>query len=300
MKKKSLKLMVAALAVAMTAGIFTGCAGKEEAAKPTPTPVVKEAALTGSITAAGSTAVQPLAELGAKSFLEKNPGATVNVQGGGSGTGLKLVLEGSVEIGNSDIYAKDKKGIDAAALVDHKVCVIGIAAVTNPKAKVESLTKAQLIDIFTGKIKNWKEVGGADIVVTIINRPASSGTRATFNEFGLDKKEEATGLTQDSSGAVKQAVKQTDGAISYLALSYFADAANKEGLNVLKIDGVEANAQNISTDKYKIWAYEHMYTKGEPTEITKAYLDYMVSNEMKAGITKLGYIPMADMKAKRD
>ena len=88
----------------------------------------------------------------------------------------------------------------------------------------------------------------------------------------MDNKEEATGLTQDSSGAVKQAVKQTDGAISYLALSYFADAANKEGLNILKIDGVEANAENISTDKYKIWSYEHMYTKGEPTGITKAYL----------------------------
>jgi len=296
MRRKNFKLMVAAIAVAMTAGIFTGCADKTAKT----TPENKSAELSGSITAAGSTALQPLAELGAKSFLDKSPGATVNVQGGGSGTGLKLVLEGSVEIGNSDIYAKDKKGIDAAALKDHKVCVIGIAAVTNPKAKVESLTKQQLIDIFTGKIKNWKEVGGADIAITVINRPASSGTRATFKEFGLDKKEEVAGLTQDSSGAVKQAVKQTDGAISYLALSYFADAANKEGLNVLKIDGVEATAENISTDKYKIWAYEHMYTKGEPTAITKAYLDYMVSDEMKAGIKKLGYIPMADMKAKRD
>ncbi|MGV8982449.1 phosphate ABC transporter substrate-binding protein [Clostridium sp.] len=298
MKKKNLKLMVAALAVAMTAGIFTGCASKDEATKTTPE--TKKTELSGSITAAGSTALQPLAELGAKSFLDKNPAATVNVQGGGSGTGLKLVLEGSVEIGNSDIYAKDKEGIDAAALTDHKVCVIGIAAVTNPKAKVESLTKQQLIDIFTGKIKNWKEVGGADIAITIINRPASSGTRATFKQFGLDGKEEVAGLTQDSSGAVKQAVKQTEGAISYLALSYFADAANKEGLNILKIDGIEANAENISTDKYKIWAYEHMYTKGEPTGVAKAFLDYMLSDEMKAGITKLGYIPMADMKAKRE
>lgn len=295
MKRKNLKFMVAALAVAMTAGIFTGCSSKTA-----PKTETKKTELSGTITAAGSTALQPLVELGAKSFLDKNPGATVNVQGGGSGTGLKLVLEGSVEIGNSDIYAKDKEGIDAAALKDNKVCVIGIAAVTNSKSKVESLTKKQLIDIFTGKIKNWKEVGGADMKITVINRPKSSGTRATFKEFGLDKKEEVAGLTQDSSGAVKQAVKQTDGSISYLALSYFADVANKEGLTVLKIDGVEANAKNISTDKYKIWAYEHMYTKGEPTEITKAYLDYMVSDEMKAGITKLGYIPMADMKATRE
>ncbi len=296
MKKKSLKLMVAALAVAMTAGIFTGCSSKTE----TTTPDTKKTELSGSITAAGSSALQPLAELGAKMFADKNPGATVNVQGGGSGTGLKLVSEGSVEVGNSDIYAKDKEGIDAATLKDNKVCVIGFAAVTNPKVKVESLKKQQLIDIFTGKIKNWKEVGGADIAITIINRPASSGTRATFKQFGLDGKEEVAGLTQDSSGAVKQAVVQTEGAISYLALSYFADAANKEGLNVLKIDGVEANVENISTDKYKIWSYEHMYTKGESNELTKAYMNYMLSDEMKASITKLGYIPMADMKAKRD
>src|SRR5659263_381985 len=105
MKKKNLKLMVAALAVAMTAGIFTGCASKDGANK-----TGTNAELSGSITAAGSTALQPLAELGAQSFLDKNPGATVNVQGGGSGTGLKLVLEGSAEIGNSDIYAQDKEG----------------------------------------------------------------------------------------------------------------------------------------------------------------------------------------------
>ena len=297
MKRKSLKLMVATLAVAMTAGIFTGCSSKSDTGT-TPEPTKTE--LSGSITAAGSTALQPLAELAAKGFSDKNPGSEVNVQGGGSGTGLKLVLEGSVEIGNSDIYANEKEGIDAAALKDHKVAVVGIAAVTNKKVKVESLTKQQLVDIFTGKIKNWKEVGGADIAITVINRPKSSGTRQVFKKYALDEKEEVAGLTQDSSGAVKGAIEATDGAISYLALSYFADAANVEGLNVLKIDGVEANAENISTDKYKIWAYEHMYTKGEPTEVTKAYIEYMLSEDMKASITKLGYIPMSDMKAQRD
>ena len=293
MTRKNLKFMVAALAVAMTAGIFTGCSGKTSTE-------TKQTELSGSITAAGSTALQPLAELASQKFLDKNPGATVNVQGGGSGTGLTLVSGGSAQIGNSDIYAKDKTGIDATALKDNKVCVIGFAAVTNPKAKVTNLTKQQLIDIFTGKIKNWKEVGGADIKITIINRTKSSGTRATFIKYALDGKQEAAGLTQDSSGAVEKVVKQTDGAISYLALSYFADATKKEGLNVLKIDGVEATASNITTNKYKIWSYEHMYTKGESTGITKTFITYMLSPEMKASIVKLGYIPMADMKATRD
>jgi len=300
MKKNSFKLMVAALAVVITAGVFTGCSSKSATPETAPTTETKKTELSGSITAAGSTALQPLVELASRDFLAKNPGATVNVQGGGSGTGLTLVSEGNVEIGDSDIFAKDKTGINVAALKDNKVCVIGFAAVTNPKVKVESLTKQQLIDIFTGKIKNWKEVGGADIKITIINRTKSSGTRATFVKYGLDGKQEASGLVQDSSGAVKQAVKQTDGAISYLALSYFADEANKAGLNVLKIDGVEANSENISTDKYKIWSYEHMYTKGESTGITKAFLDYMVSPEMKASIIKLGYIPVADMKTTRE
>jgi len=136
MTKKNLKFMVAALAVAMTAGIFTGCASK--------TDTTKQAALSGSITAAGSTALQPLAELASQKFSDKNSGATVNVQGGGSGTGLTQVSQGSAQIGNSDIFAKDKKGIDATALKDNKVCVIGFAAVTNPKAKVQFFNKATI------------------------------------------------------------------------------------------------------------------------------------------------------------
>jgi phosphate transport system substrate-binding protein len=92
---------------------------------------------------------------------------------------------------------------------------------------------------------------------------------------------------------------QSDGGISYLALSYFASGTNRKDLNILKINGIEADPQNITKDKYKIWAYEHMYTKGEPTGITKEYLDYMLSNEMTAGIKKLGYIPISEMKVTR-
>jgi len=294
MKRIRLKLIMTTLSIIITTGIFTACSSKTEITQNSP-----KSQLKGSITASGSTALQPLSELGAKNFSVKNPEARVNVEGGGSFNGLKLVLEGSVEIGNSDVYAEEIEGIDAAALNDHKVCVIGIAAVTNKKIKVSSLTKQQLIDIFTGKIINWKEVGGADIKITIINRPKSSGTRATFKTFGLDGNAEVIGLTQDSSEAVKKAVTQNDGGISYLALSYFASGTNRKDLNILKIDGIEADTQNIINDKYKIWAYEHMYTKGEPTEITKEYLDYMVSNEMIEGIKKLGYIPISEMKVKR-
>ncbi|WP_133628804.1 phosphate ABC transporter substrate-binding protein [Fonticella tunisiensis] len=276
----------------MISGFFIGCA-KEEAPQ--------GGATSGTITAAGSTALQPLVEQAAAEFKKKYPDATVNVQGGGSGTGLTQVAQGAVEIGNSDIYANEKSGIDAAALVDHKVAVVGFAVVTNPNVKVDNLTKDQLIKIFTGQITNWKEVGGQDLAIQVINRPKSSGTRATFKKYALDNKEEIEGkaLTQDSNGAVKQAIQQTEGAVGYLALSYLSTEEGRKGLNILKLDGVEANKENITSGKYPIWSYEHMYTKGEPSGLTKTFLDFMASDEVKPIIEKLGYIPTTDMKVSR-
>ncbi|MBC8060018.1 MAG: extracellular solute-binding protein, partial [Clostridiaceae bacterium] len=198
--------------------------------------------ITGSITASGSTALQPLADEAAKLFQEKNTKATVTVQGGGSGTGLKDAAAGNVQIGNSDVFADEKLPKDQAALlVDHKVCVVGFAAVVNDKVTVTNLTKEQLIDIFTGKIKNWKEVGGSDMKIVILNRPTSSGTRATFKKYALGGKDEAQGtaLTEDSNGSISKTLKATDGSISYLASSFLNNDANKQGLKILQFGGVD-------------------------------------------------------------
>ncbi|WP_027627899.1 phosphate ABC transporter substrate-binding protein [Ruminiclostridium cellobioparum] len=256
------------------------------------------AGVSGSATAVGSSALQPLAEKAAQIFMETNKEANIQVQGGGSGTGLKQVSEGGADIGNSDVYAEEKLPEDQAkALVDHKVCVVGFATVVNPKVKVDNLTKQQLIDIFTGKITNWKDAGGDDMKIVIVNRPSSSGTRATFKKYALDGAEEAEGmaLTEDQSGTVKKAIADTDGAISYLALSY-VDSTVK----ALKYEGIEPKVENITSGSYPIWAYEHMYTKGEPTGVVKAFLDFMTSDEFKPTITELGYIPNSEMKVSRD
>lgn len=252
----------------------------------------------GTITALGSTALQPLAEQAAAKFMVKHPDAKILVQGGGSGTGLAQVAQGGATIGNSDIFAQEKADINAKDLVDHKVCVVGFTSVVNPKVTVKNLTQQQLIDIYSGKITNWKEVGGSDLKIVIINRPRSSGTRATFKKYALNGVEEVAGisLTEDSSGTVRKTIAETPGAIGYLALSY-VDAS----VIPLTFDGVAGTVENITAGKYPIWSYEHMYTKGEPTGLAKEFLDFMMSKEVQSELVpKLGYIPASEMKVSRN
>ncbi|MBO7744262.1 phosphate ABC transporter substrate-binding protein [Paenibacillus sp. MWE-103] len=261
-------------------------------------------ALSGSILAAGSTALQPLVDQVSKKFMEdsKYSGITVQVQGGGSGTGLTQVQGGQATIGNSDIFAEEKF-VDADAdkakeLVDHQVAVVGMAAVVNKSVTVDNLTKQQLVDIFTGKVTNWKDVGGQDEKITIINRPSSSGTRKTFEKYALGTASQDIpgSIQEDASGTVKKYVTDTPGAIGYLALSYLDDT-----VKTVKYEGVEAKEDNIVNGTYPVWAYEHMYTKGEPDAATKALLDYIMSDEVQnADVVELGYIPVTKMQVKRD
>ena len=244
------------------------------------------------ILAVGSTALQPLVQAAQESFTSENPNYMITVQGGGSGTGLSQVEAGAVTIGNSDVFAEEKDGVDASKLVDHKVAVVGLAPVVNKEVGVKDISKQDLIDIFTGKTKNWSELGGKDQEIAVINRASGSGTRATFEKWGLDGAETIQTQEQDSSGTVRKIVAETPGAISYLALSYLDDS-----LQALTIDGVEATPENIATNDWKIWSYEHMYTNGEPDANVKTFLDYMLSDDIQQGVVKeLGYLPITEMK----
>ncbi|WP_183601851.1 phosphate ABC transporter substrate-binding protein [Paenibacillus phyllosphaerae] len=255
--------------------------------------------LTGTLLATGSTALQPLVDQVSKKFMEQNPGVSIQVQGGGSGTGLTQVSEGVAQIGNSDVFAEEKLDADKAKeLVDHQVAVVAMATVVNPAVTVEDLTQQQLVDIFTGKVTNWKDLGGEDQAIQIVNRPASSGTRATFEKYALGTKTEDLqgSIQEDSSGTVKKLVAETPGAIGYLALSYLDDT-----VKTVKYAGVEAKEENIVTGDYPVWAYEHMYTKGEPDAAGKAFLEFMMSDEVQNGdVVELGYIPANKMQVKRD
>lgn len=295
MNLKKLTLVAVTSAVLLTAA---GCGGSDTAKKDGKSATGSK--ITGSVTVSGSSALLPLAKDAAAKFKVKNPEVSLTLNGGGSGTGLKQVAEGTVNIGNSDVEASKKLPADKAKdLVDHKVCVLTVAPIVHKDigATVKSLTKAQLQDVFTAKITNWKDVGGPDQEIILVTRPSTSGTRALFTELALAGKEEASNksLETDDSGTLLQTIFQTKGAIGYIALSYLV---NNKDVAAIGIDRVMPTLENTYNGTYPVWGYEHMYTKGEPTGAVKAFLDYVVSDEYGVEIEKQGYGVSSKMKQK--
>lgn len=242
--------------------------------------------LSGKLSLSGSTSMEKVCEALAETFMEEYPDVTVTVEYTGSGAGIESVTNKMVDIGNSSRALKDtekEKGV-----VENVIAIDGIAVITNNSNEVENLTKEDLIKIYTGEIKNWKELGGKDENIVVLGREAGSGTRGAFEELlGIVDSCVYAGEL-DSTGGVKAKVASTEGTIGYVSLDVVDDT-----VKALKLDGVEATEANIKAGSYLLSRPFVMATNGEisaQNEIVQTWFDYIKSAKGQEVIKSVGLI----------
>lgn len=228
---------------------------------------------------AGSTAMLPLLTDAANDFMRNHRTIAIEVEGGGSHQGVTRTLIGEATIGASDVSADASI---VSQLEDHKVAMSGFAAMANRGAfneQIQSLSLEQLKNIFTGKLKDWFDLGGKHQPIIVINRRKGSGTRVAYGQVVLGSDDFVAGPEQESSALVLTSLEQTEGAISYLALAY-----RRDSLKVFAVGGVAATNANVVNGSYPIWSYEHLYTRGPAAGAAKAFLDYLLSYEVQTNL----------------
>lgn len=269
-KKKIVALLCGAV---MVSGLVVGCgsgnSSQGDGAK---------------ITISGSTSVGPTMEVLAEAY-EKNNDVKIEVQQVGSSAGIKNTMEGTSNLGMS---SRDLKDEEAQSVEGTQIAIDGIAVVTNKNNKVEDLTVEQVKDIFTGKITNWKEVGGADAQIVVVSREEGSGTRDGFQDILGFESEELTKDAQisDGSGNVKSTVEGNENAIAYISFGYV-----KDGIKSVKIDGVEANDDNVVAGKYPISRpFLVVNKKDAMSDEAKSFVDFIMSEEGQNIVSEEGFI----------
>ena len=260
---------------ATTAAATTAAAETTEAAK-----------LSGTVTLAGSTSMQKLCEAMIESFEESYPDITVTAEYTGSGAGLESLVGGKTDIGNASRALKD--GEKDSGAVENIVAIDGIAVITHTSNTVSDLTSQQLTDIYTGKITNWADLGGADEAIVVLGREAGSGTRGAFEEL-LDVADQCAYAQElDSTGGVLAKVASTPGSIGYVSLDVVDDT-----VKALSLDGVEPTEENIVAGSYKLSRPFVMATLGtieEQNDLVKTWFHYVQSDEGQAVIKAMGLI----------
>ncbi len=266
----------------ITISLFVGCENKIENKD--------DSVLVGKLTMSGSTTVLPIAQACAEEFMNINPRLNISVRGGGSSIGIKDIMSGSVEIGNASRDAKSKEikkakdnGIN---LYQNIVANDGIAVIVNPKNPIVDLSLKQIQDIYTGKITNWKELGGLDMNIVPISRDTSSGTYEVFYEIAMKKLNIFPQcIMVASNNAAVTSVKDTPGAIAYAGLGYLSSSVKP-----IRIESVFPSLKNIISGSYPIARKLNMYTNGVPKGITKKFIDFVLSPEGQKIVEKQGFI----------
>lgn len=260
------------------AGLAAGCGQQEVKDK------AKDKQLSGTITVAGSTSVQPFSDVLAEEFIKKHPGAQINVQGGGSSQGIQAAVSGAANIGASSRELKPEE--KSQGLVETTIALDGIAVIVHPSNPVAEIALDELRNVYLGNIRNWKELGGKDSPITVVCREAGSGTRGAFEELVMNKENISNQVViQPSTGAVKTTVAGDEKAIGFVSM-----AAIDPDVKTLKIDGVEASVANVKNGSYKISRPFIYLTKGEAHGLTKAFIDFVLSDKGQALMQEEGAI----------
>lgn len=255
----------------------------EATAETSPSP--SEQTASGTVTLAGSTSVQPLAEELGNAFMAVNKDARIEVSGGGSGAGIKAAQGGTADIGMASRALKD----DETGIKPVVIATDGIAVVVNKDNAAADLTTEQVKDIFSGKLTNWKDAGGKDANIVVINREEGSGTRDAFKELVLGKDGEfvAQAIIQNSTGAVREAVGQDVNAIGFISFGGMNDS-----VKALHINGIEPSEDNIKQGTYPISRPFNflIHESTAPSAVAQAFIDFVLSPEGQAVVTDNGYV----------
>jgi phosphate transport system substrate-binding protein len=283
-----------AVTTASTTPVATQVASQASSTAVT-TPQVTSATTTGSktIKISGSTTVLPIAQNAADAFMTANAGTNIQVSGGGSGVGVQQIGDKLVDIGMSSRDVTKDELAKYPSFVITPVALDGIAVIVNPQNNpVNSLSIAQIRDIYNGKVTNWKDVGGKDMTIVVIGRDSASGTRTFFTDTVMNKTSYVkTQFEKNSNGAIQQSVAQTPGAIGYVGLGYIDPTVKALKINV---NGtlVEPSVKTVLDKTYPISRSLLFITNGQPTGLVKNYIDYILSSEGQKLVTKEGFVPV--------
>jgi phosphate transport system substrate-binding protein len=244
------------------------------------------ASAAATLTIAGSTTLLPFVTEAAQTYQSQHADVLMVVSGGGSRAALAQVAGKQI-----DMAATDVPPTGSTDLVDHRIAVIAFAIAVDPKAGVQNLTRAQIADVFAGRITNWKALGGADLPIVVVNRPPGSGVRALVAQQVMGGAQFARSpLEDESTSSLLSDLRSNPGSIGYASFGGLRDS----GLVLASIDGVAPAAENVENGTYPLWAYEHIITNGPATPDESRFLAFLQTN--RALLRQYGYIAVHDMK----
>lgn len=276
------------IAVVLMAGIFAGCGqSNQDSGTNNENNTPEEPTLSGTVTIAGSTSVQPISEELASAFMGLNSGVRIEVSGGGSSAGVKAADSGAADIGAASRELKaEESGVTGIV-----IAIDGIAVIIHPENPLSDLSFEQIQAIFRGEITNWSEVGGPNNNIVVVNREEGSGTRGAFHEIVVGDKNDfaSTAIIQNSTGAVREAVSNDVNAIGYVSLGGINDS-----IKPVKVNGVEPTVEKVKAKEYPVARpFNYVVKKGaQLSNEAQAFVDFILSDDGQAIVEENGLVPL--------